>query len=67
MDPGTDIDALRRHSPSCSTGSVRTCRSRRPSPTSRTRRSTSAPNVDYTAWHLIEHLRLTQADILDYS
>lgn len=25
-----------------------------------------APNVDYTAWHLIEHLRLTQADILDY-
>ena len=25
-----------------------------------------APNVDYTAWHLVEHLRLTQADILDY-
>jgi hypothetical protein len=25
-----------------------------------------APNVDYTPWHLIEHLRLTQADILDY-
>jgi hypothetical protein len=24
------------------------------------------PNVDYTPWHLIEHLRLTQADILDY-
>jgi hypothetical protein len=24
------------------------------------------PNVDYTAWHLLEHLRLTQADILDY-
>jgi hypothetical protein len=22
------------------------------------------PNVDYTPWHLIEHLRLTQADIL---
>lgn len=25
-----------------------------------------APNVEYTPWHLIEHLRLTQADILDY-
>jgi hypothetical protein len=25
-----------------------------------------APNVAYTPWHLIEHLRLTQADILDY-
>lgn len=25
-----------------------------------------APNIDYTPWHLIEHLRLTQADILDY-
>jgi hypothetical protein len=24
------------------------------------------PGVDYTPWHLIEHLRLTQADILDY-
>ena len=24
------------------------------------------PNVDYTPWHLIEHLRMTQADILDY-
>ena len=24
------------------------------------------PNVDYTFWHLIEHLRLTQADILEY-
>jgi DinB superfamily len=24
------------------------------------------PNVDYTPWQLIEHLRLTQADILDY-
>jgi hypothetical protein len=24
------------------------------------------PNVDYTPWHLIEHLRLTQADILEY-
>jgi len=24
------------------------------------------PNVDYTSWHLVEHLRLTQADILDY-
>ena len=25
-----------------------------------------APNVDYTPWHLLEHIRLTQADILDY-
>ena len=25
-----------------------------------------APNVDYTPWHLVEHLRLTQADILEY-
>ena len=24
------------------------------------------PNVDYTPWHLVEHLRLTQLDILDY-
>ena len=24
------------------------------------------PNVAYTFWHLVEHLRLTQADILDY-
>jgi hypothetical protein len=25
-----------------------------------------APNVEYTAWHLVEHLRLTQVDMLDY-
>ena len=25
-----------------------------------------APNVSYTPWHLLEHLRITQADILDY-
>src|SRR5215212_2077747 len=25
-----------------------------------------APNVSYTPWHLIEHLRITQRDILDY-
>jgi hypothetical protein len=24
------------------------------------------PNVEYTPWHLLEHLRLTQADILAY-
>ena len=24
------------------------------------------PNVDYTPWHLLEHVRLTQVDILDY-
>ncbi len=24
------------------------------------------PNVEYTPWHLLEHIRLTQADILDY-
>lgn len=25
-----------------------------------------APNVAYTPWHLLEHVRLTQRDILDY-
>lgn len=25
-----------------------------------------APNVPYTSWHLVEHLRITQRDILDY-
>jgi hypothetical protein len=25
-----------------------------------------APNVSYTPWHVIEHLRITQWDILDY-
>ncbi len=25
-----------------------------------------APNVSYTPWHLIEHMRITQWDILDY-
>jgi hypothetical protein len=25
-----------------------------------------APNVEYSFWHLIEHLRLTQLDILNY-
>jgi DinB superfamily len=24
------------------------------------------PNVDYTPWHVLEHLRRTQADVLDY-
>jgi hypothetical protein len=24
------------------------------------------PNVPYTPWHLLEHLRITQTDILDY-
>ena len=24
------------------------------------------PNVPYTPWHIVEHLRLTQLDILDY-
>ena len=28
--------------------------------------NTRPPNVGYTFWHLIEHLRLTQADILAY-
>ena len=28
--------------------------------------NTKPPRVDYTFWHLLEHLRLTQADILDY-
>lgn len=25
-----------------------------------------APNVSYTPWHLLEHIRITQADILEY-
>jgi len=25
-----------------------------------------APNVGYTAWHLVEHIRITQWDILEY-
>ena len=28
--------------------------------------NTRPPHVDYTFWHLIEHLRLTQADLLNY-
>lgn len=28
--------------------------------------NTKAPNVEYTFWHLIEHIRLTQKDILDF-
>jgi hypothetical protein len=28
--------------------------------------NTRPPRVDYTFWHLLEHLRLTQADILAY-
>ena len=28
--------------------------------------NTHPPNVEYTFWHLIEHLRLCQWDILDY-
>jgi hypothetical protein len=24
------------------------------------------PNVDYTPWHIVEHLRITQRDMLDY-
>jgi hypothetical protein len=26
----------------------------------------AAPNVPYTPWHLVEHLRITQRDMLDY-
>ena len=25
-----------------------------------------APNVPYTPWHLVEHLRLTQRDMIEY-
>ena len=28
--------------------------------------NTPAPNVDYTPWGLLEHLRISQIDILDY-
>lgn len=26
----------------------------------------TAPNVSYTSWHLLEHVRITQRDIIDY-
>jgi len=29
--------------------------------------NTRAPNVPYTFWHLLEHLRITQWDILEYT
>jgi hypothetical protein len=29
--------------------------------------NTNPPNVPYTPWHLLEHMRITQWDILDYS
>jgi hypothetical protein len=29
--------------------------------------NTKPPNVTYTCWHLIEHLRITQDDILEYT
>ena len=28
--------------------------------------NTAVPNANYSFWHLLEHLRITQADILDY-
>lgn len=28
--------------------------------------NTKAPNVPYTFWHILEHIRITQADILDF-
>jgi hypothetical protein len=28
--------------------------------------NTRPPNVEYTPWHLLEHMRLAQRDILDY-
>ncbi len=28
--------------------------------------NTRPPNCDYTFWHLLEHLRICQKDILDY-
>src|SRR5512135_1892021 len=28
--------------------------------------NTCPPNVPYTPWHLLEHLRITQADILEF-
>ena len=28
--------------------------------------NTRPPNVDYTPWHLLEHLRISQLDILEY-
>lgn len=29
--------------------------------------NTKAPNVNYTFWHILEHIRITQWDILDFS
>lgn len=29
--------------------------------------NTNPPNVPYSPWHLLEHMRITQWDILDYS
>jgi len=29
--------------------------------------NTKAQNVDYTFWHILEHIRITQWDILDFS
>ena len=49
------------------TGSAPGCPSTRLSPTSPTTAINAfPPNVEYTPWHLLEHIRLTQADILDY-
>lgn len=28
--------------------------------------NTKAPNVDYTFWHILEHIRITQWDIIDF-
>ena len=50
-----------------STAGARTCRSTAPSRTSRTDAiNRPPPNVPYTPWHLLEHIRIAQTDILDY-
>jgi hypothetical protein len=66
-DPGTDIDALRRQLAELLDGvGAHMPFEEAVADFPDEGINLAAPNVDYTAWHLLEHLRLTQADILDY-
>jgi len=49
-----------------STGAGLICRSTQPWRTFPTHHQPDAANVPYTPWHLLEHLRIAQSDILDY-
>ena len=60
-------DASRSSSCGCSRDWTRGCRSTRPWPAFPAEAINAfPPNVSYTPWHLLEHLRITQWDILDY-